>query len=169
MTTVEETRTAAWYPTQAHLDRSRLRSLMLEHGVETVDAWRSWAAEDIGRYWDTAVQDLDLQFTRPYTAPVDLSQGKPWPRWFVDGGFNYVHNALDRFATGPRANDPAVIWEGDPGDARTLSFADVNAGDRDAGGDELLVHLKFVTIRQSGERGSVDDPRLGRRTFRLFG
>ncbi|HQY32158.1 MAG TPA: hypothetical protein PK691_12750, partial [Thermomicrobiales bacterium] len=82
--------TPAWYPTADYLQRSRLRKLMQQHQIDTVPAWRAWAAADIGRYWDTVVRDLDLTFAAPYTETVDLSRGAPWPQWFVDGSFSYV-------------------------------------------------------------------------------
>ena len=114
-----------WTPTQAYRDRSRLLALMQQHGVTSVDDWRLWAAADIGRYWDTVVRDLGLEFNRPYTRPVDLSRGSAWPEWFVGGDFNYVHNALDRHATGPSRGRIALFWEGDDGATRSVSFADL--------------------------------------------
>jgi acetyl-CoA synthetase len=114
-----------WTPTQTYRDRSRLLALMRRHGVGDVDDWRAWAAADIGRYWDTVVQDLDLTFQRPYRQVVDLSRGPAWPEWFVDGAFNYVHNALDRHAAGPCKDRIAVIWEGDDGDTRSVTFAEL--------------------------------------------
>jgi acetyl-CoA synthetase len=117
----------AWTPTQAYRDRSRLLALMSQHGVETVDDWRRWAAEDIGRYWDTVVRDLCLDFSAPYEQVVDLGNGAPWAEWFVGGSFNYVANALDRQAAGPMRDKLALIWEGDDGSQRTVNFAELLA------------------------------------------
>jgi acetyl-CoA synthetase len=115
----------AWLPSQSYRDRSRLLALMGRHGVDSVPDWRAWAAADIGRYWDTVVEDLDLEFSSPYSKPVDLSRGLPWPEWFVGGEFNYVHNALDRHAARPTRDRAALRWEGDDGARRTLSFGDL--------------------------------------------
>jgi acetyl-CoA synthetase len=117
----------AWTPTQAYRDRSRLLALMTQHGIESVDEWRAWAADDIGRYWGTVVEDLGLDFSAPYSAVVDLSKGAPWAEWFVDGDFNYVANALDRHAAGPERDRAALIWEGDDGTQRIVTFADLLA------------------------------------------
>ena len=117
----------AWTPSQAYRERSRLLALMTQNGLDSVDAWRAWAAEDIGRYWGTVVEDLGLDFATPYSAVVDLSKGAPWAEWFVDGGFNYVTNALDRHATGPKRDRAALIWEGDDCTQRTVSFGDLLA------------------------------------------
>jgi acetyl-CoA synthetase len=125
-----ETRTnpnLEWTPTQDYRDRSRLLALMTRFGIDSVDSWREWAAADIGRYWDTVVQDLGLSFSSPYVNAVDLSKGAPWPEWFVDGAFNYVHNALDRHALGDARDKTALIWEGDDGAQRSISFGELFA------------------------------------------
>jgi acetyl-CoA synthetase len=115
----------AWLPSEPYRDRSRLLAVMTRHGVESVSKWRAWAASDIGRYWDTVVRDLSLEFAKPYSAPVDLSRGLPWPDWFVGAEFNYVHNALDRHARGPLRDRAALIWEGDDGARREISFGEL--------------------------------------------
>lgn len=117
----------AWVPSGTYRGRSRLRAFCRATGNDTLDALRSWAAADIGRYWDAVVNDLGLEWSRPYTSPLDLSGGKPWPEWFVDGGFNYVANAVDRHADGERADRIAIRWEGDNGERRTLTFRELRA------------------------------------------
>ena len=116
---------AVWTPSQDYLNRSRLLKLMRQHDIETVADWREWAAADIGRYWETVVTDLDLAFSKQFTAPVDLSAGRQWPKWFVDGKFNYVDNALDRHVSEGRGDQIAIIWEGDDGDSRDVSFTEL--------------------------------------------
>jgi acetyl-CoA synthetase len=115
----------AWEPTPDYLKRSRLLRFMAAAGVKTYDEFLKWAAADIGRYWDATVNDLGLEFHRPYESPVDLDGGLPWPTWFPDGGFNYVANALDRHAAGERRNQLAVIWEGDDGEVRKITFREL--------------------------------------------
>jgi acetyl-CoA synthetase len=125
-----ETRTnpnLEWTPTQDYRDRSRLLALMTRFGIDSVDSWREWAAADVGRYWDTVVQDLGLSFSSPYAKAVDLSKGAPWPEWFIDGAFNYVHNALDCHALGDARDKTALIWEGDDGAQRSISFGELFA------------------------------------------
>ena len=111
-----------WRPTAAHLSRSRLTRFMAQEGVADVAALLTRAAADPAWFWDATVRDLDWQFSRPYTQVLDLARGPMWPRWFVDGGLNYVHNALDKHATGDHAHKTAVIWEGDDGAARQWTY-----------------------------------------------
>src|SRR6266576_2318471 len=46
----------------------------------------------------------------------------PFAKWFVGGKLNISENCLDRHLTGPRRNKAAIIWEGEPGDTRTLTY-----------------------------------------------
>jgi acetyl-CoA synthetase len=115
----------AWSPGPEQFERSLLADLMRVAGVDTFQALLDWAAEDPGRYWATAVSHLGLNWSRPYSEALDLSHGAPWAEWFVGGGFNYVTNALDRHAAGERRNQLAVIWEGDNGEVRRLTYRDL--------------------------------------------
>ena len=50
----------------------------------------------------------------------------PFAKWFVGGKINISHNCLDRHLDGPRKNKAAIIWEGEPGDSRTLTYQDLH-------------------------------------------
>ncbi|MGI9255039.1 MAG: AMP-binding protein, partial [Thermomicrobiales bacterium] len=116
-----------WRPDAAAIERSRLLAFCRAAGVVDPDALQQRAAEDPGWYWDQAVRHLGYRFSTPYSSPLDLSGGKPWPRWFVDGGFNWVDNALDRWIDAGHGSRTALIWEGDDGATRTLTWNDLAA------------------------------------------
>src|ERR1051325_10098159 len=46
----------------------------------------------------------------------------PFAKWFVGGKINVSENCLDRHLSGPRRNKAAIIWEGEPGEKRTLTY-----------------------------------------------
>src|SRR5437588_2370991 len=46
----------------------------------------------------------------------------PFAKWFVGAKLNISENCLDRHLAGPRRNKAAIIWEGEPGDKRTLTY-----------------------------------------------
>ncbi|MEX0892530.1 MAG: acetate--CoA ligase [Gemmatimonadota bacterium] len=50
----------------------------------------------------------------------------PHAEWFVGGKLNAAYNCLDRHLEGPRRDAPAIIWEGEPGDTRTLTYAELH-------------------------------------------
>jgi acetyl-CoA synthetase len=51
-----------------------------------------------------------------------LSWDLPHARWFVGGKLNASYNCLDRHLAGPRCNKAAIVWEGEPGEVRTLTY-----------------------------------------------
>ena len=51
----------------------------------------------------------------------------PWAKWFVGGKINISHNCLDRHLTSWRKNKAAIIWEGEPGEIRTLTFQQLHS------------------------------------------
>ena len=46
----------------------------------------------------------------------------PWAKWFAGGQLNLSYNCLDRHVHGPRKNKAAIVWEGEPGEVRTLTY-----------------------------------------------
>src|SRR5258707_2284020 len=51
-----------------------------------------------------------------------LEWNHPWAKWFVGGQLNLSYNCLDRHVQGPRKNKAAIVWEGEPGEVRTLTY-----------------------------------------------
>jgi acetyl-CoA synthetase len=117
----------AWRPTDEYRERSRTRRFMERHGIASYDDLLARAVADPAWYWGAVAEDLELVWSRPYERVLDLSRGAPWAEWFPGGGFNYVTSALDRHAAGPEADRDAVIWEGDDGAVRRLTFAELQA------------------------------------------
>ncbi len=51
----------------------------------------------------------------------------PFYKWFEGGKTNIAYNCLDRHLTGPRRTKRAIVWEGEPGDQRTLTYEELHA------------------------------------------
>src|SRR5256886_10854542 len=85
---------------------------------------RRWTT-DIGWFWDSVLRELDIRFSQPYSQTVDLSRGLAWPRWCVGGVMNIVHTCLDKYAGTPTDDRLALGWEGEEGEVRTLTFAEL--------------------------------------------
>jgi len=79
------------------------------------------AAQDREAYW--AGQARTLDWIEPWTRVLDWQL--PHARWFVDGKLNAAANCVDRHLKGPRRNKAALIWEGEPGDRRVLTYWDL--------------------------------------------
>ncbi len=65
----------------------------------------------------------ELEWFTPWTQVLDWQP--PHARWFVGGTINASVNCVDRHARGPRRNKAALVWEGEPGDRRTLTYFDL--------------------------------------------
>ncbi len=73
------------------------------------------------RFWER--QARELRWIKPWRKAVDWKL--PYAKWFVGGKLNVSDNCLDRHVEGPRRNKAAIVWEGEPGDARVLTYRDL--------------------------------------------
>ncbi|PYK22807.1 MAG: AMP-dependent synthetase, partial [Verrucomicrobia bacterium] len=87
-----------WRPTPELIAQSNLHQFIEKHGLGSYDELMQRSTTDIAWFWDTVLRDLEVQFYKPYSRVVDLTEGKPWARWCVDGEMNIVHNMLDKYA-----------------------------------------------------------------------
>jgi acetyl-CoA synthetase len=62
----------------------------------------------------------EIEWFEPWTKVLDWDL--PWAKWFVGGKLNLSYNCLDRHAATWRKNKAAIIWEGEPGEIRTLTY-----------------------------------------------
>ena len=84
-------------------------------------AVRQAALADPVAFWDARAKEL-IDWYTPYTQVID-SSGAPFFKWFIGGKTNVVHNALDRHVQNGRKDKTAIIWEGEDGETRTYSYA----------------------------------------------
>jgi len=78
---------------------------------------------DPAAFWAEAAGDLD--WFKPWDQVLDESEA-PFYQWFTGARTNLCHNCVDRHLLGPNRNKAALIWEGEPGDARVLTYQDVH-------------------------------------------
>jgi acetyl-CoA synthetase len=90
---------------------------MLENALGT-QALYDAAQRDREGFW--AAQAGLLDWMRPWTRVLEWAP--PHARWFPGGRLNVAANCLDRHLAGPRRNKAAIIWEGEPGDRRVLTY-----------------------------------------------
>src|SRR5687767_8568567 len=79
------------------------------------------AAADPEAFW--AEMAAELAWTRPWDRVLEWTP--PHVRWFSGGRLNASVNCVDRHLDGPRRNKAALVWEGEPGDRRTLTYWDL--------------------------------------------
>lgn len=116
-----------WRPTPEYIERANVTRLMRAHGIDDFHELVRRSQQDTGWFWDAVVKDLGITFLVPYERVLDDSRGPQWPRWFVGSRINLTHNCVDRHAASPRGGEPAIVWEGEDGEVRTLSFVKLAA------------------------------------------
>src|SRR3954454_5313701 len=106
-----------FHPSPDFTARSNIRSL---------DEYRSMyeqAKNDPERFWgDLATKELT--WFRPFAKTLEWNP--PQAEWFLGGKINAAYNCIDRHLKTHRRTKPAIIWEGEPGDRRTLTYEDLH-------------------------------------------
>ena len=81
------------------------------------------AKADPAAFW-ARLAKKELHWFEPWEQTLDWQP--PHAKWFVGGKLNISYNCLDRHVNSWRKNKAALIWEGEPGDSRTLTYAQLH-------------------------------------------
>ncbi|HPQ83870.1 MAG: acetate--CoA ligase [Actinobacteria bacterium] len=87
----------------------------------TAELYDQAEADRLG-FWDT--QARRLQWQTPWEQTLDWSDA-PFAKWFVGGRLNVAVNCVDRHVTAGFGGKVAIHFEGEPGDTRTVTYADL--------------------------------------------
>ncbi|MEH1819983.1 MAG: acetate--CoA ligase [Nostoc sp.] len=81
------------------------------------------AKADPQQFW-ADLAGTELEWFQKWDTVLDWQP--PFAKWFVGGKINISYNCLDRHLTTWRKNKAALIWEGEPGDSRTLTYSQLH-------------------------------------------
>jgi len=112
-----------WSPPPETVAAANVTRFMRAHGIATREELHRRSVADVSWFWDAALKDLGIEWYAPYRQVLDRSKGIEWASWFLGGKINIVHNCIDRHV-GPKT---ALIWEGDDGATRTLTYVELDA------------------------------------------
>ncbi|MBU6147214.1 MAG: acetate--CoA ligase [Actinomycetales bacterium] len=114
------------------------------------EAYRAAHADRIA-FWEAAAQRLTWH--TPWTQACDWSDA-PFARWFIGGHLNASVVCVDRHVAAGHGDRVALHWEGEPGDTRTLTYADLAAAVCQAAnaltglgvkaGDRVAIYLPMI-------------------------
>jgi acetyl-CoA synthetase len=91
--------------------------------LEEYEALYKRSIEDPEGFWAEAAKEL--HWFKSWDKVLDWKL--PAAQWFVGGKMNLCYNCLDRHVVGPRRDKTAIIWEGEPGEIRRLTYAELHA------------------------------------------
>ncbi len=123
-------------PTAEFAAKARIGSL-----AEYEALWNE-ANADIESFWGELA--AELHWFKPYSKVLEWNE--PFAKWFVGGQTNASYNCLDAHLDGPRRNKAALIWEGEPGDQRTLTYQQLH---------REVCKFANVLVQQGIHRGDV--------------
>jgi acetyl-CoA synthetase len=119
--------------------------------VATEALYEQAAADRLG-FWADQSREL-LHWHKPFTRTLDWTN-PPFAKWFDDGELNVAYNCLDRHVLAGNGDRIALHWEGEPGDSRDISYAELTAEVKRAAnvllglgvtaGDRVAIYLPMI-------------------------
>ena len=114
---------------ESHLSEDRLFAPPKEFSksarIKSLSQYKKIYRESIkspSKFWSSEAKELRWQKKWDKVLQWDA----PFAKWFVGGKINASENCIDRHLEGPRKNKAAIIWEGEPGEVRTLTYAQLH-------------------------------------------
>ena len=114
-----------WRPDEAVIERANATRLMRRAGVANYHELVRRSYEEPDWFWPLCVEDVGLEFSRPWERVYDDSRGPEWTTWFVGGRINIARNCVHRWAE-RRPDAVAAVGLGEDGSRRELSFAQLS-------------------------------------------
>jgi acetyl-CoA synthetase len=97
-----------------------------EAHIGSMEAYKELYAEsekDPEAFWSRIARET-IDWFRPWEQTLDWQP--PFAKWFIGAETNVAYNCLDRHLTTERKNKAALIWEGEPGDSRTITYFELH-------------------------------------------
>jgi acetyl-CoA synthetase len=142
---------------ESHLKEKRVfkspKAFVQQARIKSLQQYRRMYRESINRpdkFW--AREAGELVWRKRWRKVLEWKA--PFAKWFVGGKLNLSENCLDRHLTTPRRNKAAILWQGEPGDSRTLTyqqlhhevcrFANVLKRNKIGKGDRVIIYLPTI-------------------------
>jgi acetyl-CoA synthetase len=117
---------------------------MSRHGLDDYWALVRRSQDDREWFWPAVIEDMGLDFAKPWKRVIDLSRGPQWATWLVGGKLNIAWNCVHRWARGDRADAEAAVWEGEDGTEATFTYRQLS---------ETVTKLAEALVRLGVEPG----------------
>jgi acetyl-CoA synthetase len=114
-----------WTPDEETLARANVVRLMRRHGFSSYSDLLRRSQEEPEWFWPAVVDDLDLEFSRPWDRVLDDSRGPEWTTWFTGATVSIARNCVHRWAE-READRIGAVFAGEDGSRRELTFAQLS-------------------------------------------
>jgi acetyl-CoA synthetase len=116
-----------WHPSRELVEQANVTRLMRRLGAADYRELHRISVEEPDRFWPVVIDDLGIEFSRPWDAVVDLTQGPEWATWFVGGRLNLARICLHRFAgNGQTMDGEALVGLYEDGGRESLTWAEAS-------------------------------------------
>jgi acetyl-CoA synthetase len=138
-------KTGIYEPSEEFVSQAHVR------GIEDYRDLYRRARQDPDEFWG-ALAEREIHWFQKWTQVLDWNP--PFAHWFAGAKLNVSYNCLDRHAAGHRKNKAAIIWEGEPGEQRIITYQEL-----------LRLVCRFATVLKSrgykaGERAVIYMPMI---------
>ncbi|HEY5059200.1 MAG TPA: AMP-binding protein [Gaiellaceae bacterium] len=115
-----------WRPSPELVERANLTRLARRLAAADYGELHRISVEEPGRFWPAVVEDLGLEFSRPWDTVVDTLRGPEWATWFGGGRLNVARLCVHRWAL-ERPREEALVWQSEDGERSALTWAEASA------------------------------------------
>lgn len=88
----------AFIPTKEQAENSNVFRFMKKYDIKTLPELHKRSVADIDWYWDAVNDDISIVWDKKYSVVSDVSSGKAWTKWFIDGKLNIINSTVSKFA-----------------------------------------------------------------------
>jgi acetyl-CoA synthetase len=113
---------SVWAPSPERIEQANLTRLARKLGTSSYAELHRVSVQEPERFWPAVVDDLDIDFSQPWSAVLDTSRGPEWARWFVGGRINVARACLHRHT----ADGEAFVGRYEDGERESLTWAEAS-------------------------------------------
>jgi acetyl-CoA synthetase len=114
--------TFVWEPSPERFEQANVVRLWRALGCDGYDELHRVSVEEPERFWRAVVDDLGVEFSKPFERVVDTSDGPEWAKWFVGGHLNVAWNCVHKW----RSDEEAVVGLGEDGTRWALTWTELS-------------------------------------------
>ncbi len=114
-----------WRPSADYIEPAHLTRFMRQYDIPNFNELLHRSTDDISWFTESILKYLNIQFYKPYSQIVDISEGIAWPHWAVGGEMNIVHNCLDKYMGTPVELRLAMVAEDENGHVCTYTYGEL--------------------------------------------
>ena len=114
--------TYVWEPPADLVERANVTRLARRLGAADYHELQRMSVAEPARFWPAVVEDLGIEFSRPWDSVVDVSRGPEWATWFDGGRLNVARVCLHRWAS----DEEALVGLYEDGTRESLTWAEAS-------------------------------------------